>query len=170
MNLFSILGRSALIVTSAVLALGCSHLGASGNGSHATTASSPAAVAAAPPMVKPVDNSARISVEEAKKLIDAGQAVMVDVRGTEAYNASHIKGALDHGIGKIEANDFKGLPKDKRLIVYCSCSSEQTSARAASVLTTAGFKDVAALVGGTSAWQGAGYDMVIAPASPAPAK
>lgn len=168
MNVFSQLSRGALILAGAFLAIGCSNLAASGNGNVAPTVTpAPAApVAAASPVQ---DLTPRISVEEAKKLVDAKKAVLVDVRGPEAYKASHIKGALEHSIGKLEAGDFKGLPKDKRIIAYCSCSAEQTSSRAASVLNNSGFKDVVALVGGTTAWQTAGYEMVQASGSPAPA-
>jgi rhodanese-related sulfurtransferase len=163
MKMSSFLSRGLFVAASACLALGCSAPSASTTSPAAATSSpAPAAVQ------KPADATPRISVSEAKQLVDAGQAVIVDVRGTEAYKSIHIKGSLDHGIAKIEAGDFAGLPKDKRIIAYCSCSAEQTSARAASQLEKAGFKNVAALVGGTSAWQAAGYEMVQAP--PAPAK
>jgi len=59
------------------------------------------------------------------------------------------------------------LPKDKRIIAYCSCGAEQTSARAASLLQQAGFKDASALLGGTSAWESSGGPMEKAPPSTA---
>lgn len=62
----------------------------------------------------------RIRPEEAKKLVDDGKAIIVDVRGTEAYKISHVKGALDYPLTKIEASDFSGLPKNKRIIAYCT--------------------------------------------------
>jgi rhodanese-related sulfurtransferase len=65
------------------------------------------------------DKMPRVKVEEAKKMIAEGKAVIIDVRGAEAYKMSHIKGALDIPLNKLEARDFKNLPKDKFLIAYC---------------------------------------------------
>ena len=61
----------------------------------------------------------RVKVEDAKKMIAEGKAIIIDVRGAEAYKMSHIKGALDIPLTKLEARDFKDLPKDKILIAYC---------------------------------------------------
>jgi len=122
MNVFSILGRGGLILASAGLALACSKMAAS---IHQTnTSSTPVAVTAPPTPAQaqsnPEDKVPRISAEEAKKLVDAGKAVIIDVRGTDAYKTAHIKGALDYSLSKIEAKDFSGLPKDKRIIAYCT--------------------------------------------------
>lgn len=62
----------------------------------------------------------RMRPEEAKKLVDEGKAIIVDVRGTEAFKLSHIKGSLDYVLGKFESGDFSGLPKGKRIITYCT--------------------------------------------------
>jgi len=121
MKIFSLLGRGALILASACLALACSKLAASQN--QATTATTPVAAVAPPtpvPTQNPEDKMPRISAEEAKKLVDTGKAVIVDVRGTDAYKMSHIKGALDYALAKIEQKDFSGLPKNKRIIAYCT--------------------------------------------------
>ncbi|GEM_PF-426497 len=165
------LGRSALIVAMASLALACAKSGA---GANQANAAAPAAVAAnnaalAPsPAQTPEDKTPRIKVDEAKKLVAEGKAVIIDVRGTDSYKREHIKGSLDIPISKLEAGDFKDLPKDKHIIAYCSCGAEQTSARAVTLLQQAGFKDASALLGGTSAWESAGGAMVRT--SPTPAK
>jgi rhodanese-related sulfurtransferase len=62
----------------------------------------------------------RIKADETKKLVDEGKAIIIDVRGTEAYKISHIKGSLDIPLNKLESGDYKGLPKDKRIIAYCT--------------------------------------------------
>ena len=62
----------------------------------------------------------RVSVEAAQKLVAESQAIIIDVRGTEAYNTAHIQGALDFPLARLEGGDFKGLPKDKRIIAYCT--------------------------------------------------
>lgn len=61
----------------------------------------------------------RISVEDAKKDFDAGNAVFVDSRGDGAYNAEHLPGALNIAFGSTP-DKFAQLPKGKKIIVYCS--------------------------------------------------
>lgn len=59
----------------------------------------------------------RISVEEAKAKMDAGQAVMVDVRGAAAYDLAHIAGAISMTGGEV-AKRHGELPADKLTIFY----------------------------------------------------
>lgn len=65
------------------------------------------------------DNTARISIADAKKAFDSGNAVFVDTRAAASYEAKHIKGALN-----IQAEQFQTryteVPKDKQIITYCS--------------------------------------------------
>lgn len=58
----------------------------------------------------------RMSVEEAKKDVDAGIGVIVDARGDAAYKAERIAGSLNI----TNEAQFDQLPKDKKIIVYCS--------------------------------------------------
>lgn len=121
MKVFSFVGRGALILASAGLAMACSKMAASLH--QPSSSPTPAAVTTATtpvPSQNPEDKIPRISVEEAKKLVDAGKAVIIDVRGTEAYKGAHIKGALDYGLTTIEKKDFSGLPKGKQIIAYCT--------------------------------------------------
>lgn len=136
----------------------------------ASTATPAATVAASPLARSAEDTMPRVTVEEAKAQVGSGKAVLVDVRGPDAYKLTHIKGSIEHSLGKMEGNDFKGLPKDKRIIAYCSCPAEHSSARAAYLLQQGGFKDAGCLVGGNAAWEAAGGEMVKAPAAtPEPA-
>lgn len=66
----------------------------------------------------PVDAN-RITVAEAKKELDAGTAVFVDVRAEAAYKMEHIKGALHIPLESLDSQVSK-LPKGKKLIIYCS--------------------------------------------------
>jgi len=67
----------------------------------------------------PADDAARISLEEAKKAFDAGDAVFVDTRAASAYQGEHIKGAINIPAGEFETR-YKEVPKDKKIIAYCS--------------------------------------------------
>ena len=63
----------------------------------------------------------RVPVEQAKAAFDSGQAVIVDVRGADAYARSHIKGALEVSLSVIQT-DPANLPLDKNqwIITYCT--------------------------------------------------
>jgi len=121
MNMILKLGAGALTIGMAVTAAGCSKSGASATTADASTASaSPGRSAAAiPPPQNADDKTPRIGVEEAKKLIAEGKAVIIDVRSADTYKMSHIKGAPNVPLTKLEAGDFKDLPKDKLIIAYC---------------------------------------------------
>ncbi len=113
--------RGGLVLASACLALACSNLAPTNTKTASSTpVTAPTIPAPATPAPNPEDKMPRISAEEAKKLVDTGKAVIVDVRGTDAYKMSHIKGSLDYALAKIEAKDFSGLPKNKRIIAYCT--------------------------------------------------
>ncbi len=121
MKRFSLLGRVSLILASACLAMACSKLAASTTSPNTTAVTTPDPAAAAPsPTQNPEDKMPRLRPEEAKKLVDDGKAIIVDVRGTEAYKLSHIKGSVDYVLGKFESGDFSGLPKGKQIIAYCT--------------------------------------------------
>jgi 3-mercaptopyruvate sulfurtransferase SseA len=62
---------------------------------------------------------ARITLEEAKKAFDAGNAVFVDTRDLSSYNQSRIKGAILVPNGQF-ATEWQKIPKGKKVIAYCS--------------------------------------------------
>ena len=116
------LGVSALTIGMAITAAGCAKSGASTHTTAEVAASTPStnSVTANPaPTQNAEDKIPRVNVEEAKKLIAEGKAVLIDVRGIDVYKMSHIKGALDVPLNKVESGDIKDLPKDKRIITYC---------------------------------------------------
>jgi len=61
----------------------------------------------------------RISVADAKKETDAGNAIVVDARGEGAYQVEHIAGSINIPFGSKD-DAFSTLPKGKKIIVYCS--------------------------------------------------
>ncbi|CAN5480182.1 hypothetical protein BH10ACI2_BH10ACI2_08200 [soil metagenome] len=62
----------------------------------------------------------RISILDAKKDYDAGNAIIVDSRPEAAYNVEHIAKSINIPLGSPDENKFSSLPKDKKIIVYCS--------------------------------------------------
>ncbi len=61
----------------------------------------------------------RISVEEAKAMVEEGHAVVVDVRRPDEWVSGHVQGAIhipvDDVLGRIDE-----LPKDKDLLFICA--------------------------------------------------
>ena len=66
-----------------------------------------------------VDDAPRITVAESKKDFDAGNAVFIDTRNAEAFQAERIKGAINISGADLESK-YKEIPKGKKIIVYCS--------------------------------------------------
>jgi 3-mercaptopyruvate sulfurtransferase SseA len=63
----------------------------------------------------------RVPADQAKAAFDSGDAVIVDVRGADAYARSHITGALEVSLSAIQT-DPASLPLDKNkwIITYCT--------------------------------------------------
>src|SRR5262245_57882269 len=123
MNIILKLGVSALTIGLAITAAGCAKSGASNPTVGATTAGASgaqSATAITSPPQNAEDKIPRVKVDEAKKMIAEGTAIIIDVRGADAYKTSHIKGALDIPLIKLDTGESKDLPKDKLIIAYCS--------------------------------------------------
>jgi rhodanese-related sulfurtransferase len=88
---------------------------------------------------------------EAVRLMNSG-AVLVDVRGREAYEAGHISGAR-HVPGETIADGAQALErfKDKPIIVYCERGT--TAGAATRHLGRLGFRHTYNLRGGLAAWR-----------------
>jgi predicted sulfurtransferase len=66
------------------------------------------------------DNAPRIEVAELKALVARNEVLILDVRSPDSYKASHAKGAISYPLDRIEKGDFKDIPKDKRIVAYCT--------------------------------------------------
>ena len=65
------------------------------------------------------DDAPRISLADAKKDFDAGNVVFVDTRAEASYRTEHIKGAINVPSQDIQTR-YTEVPKDKKIIAYCS--------------------------------------------------
>lgn len=104
-------------------------------------------------------NTARITVEELRTLMDAGAApVIVDVRSHTArrIDAKQIAGAIHLVPGQFEVG-IPTLPKDRDIILYCACPNEASAAKVARLLTSKGLTRVRPLRGGLDAWVEGGH-------------
>jgi 3-mercaptopyruvate sulfurtransferase SseA len=63
----------------------------------------------------------RVKVEDAKAALDSGEAVIVDVRSTEAYAADHVAGAISIPLSELENNIANvKLDRNQWIITYCT--------------------------------------------------
>jgi membrane protein DedA with SNARE-associated domain/rhodanese-related sulfurtransferase len=104
---------------------------------------------------------ARITVSDLYELIQAGaQPTIVDVRSStaRALEPRWIPGAIHVPLEAV-GRHVGHLPKDREIILYCTCPSEASAARVARMLMSHGFKQVRPLHGGLEAWIAAGHDV-----------
>jgi membrane protein DedA with SNARE-associated domain/rhodanese-related sulfurtransferase len=102
---------------------------------------------------------ARISVGDLYALMEAGeQPIVVDVRSPTARTLEPrwIPGAIHVPVDDVSRH-LAELPRDREIVVYCTCPSEASAARVAKLLINHGFKEVRPLYGGLDAWIEAGY-------------
>jgi hydroxyacylglutathione hydrolase len=103
---------------------------------------------------------------DAKREIDSGGVVLIDVRDAERYEAGHLQGALNVPAGEsardahdgayAEAVEAAGANPDDRVIVVCGEGNR--SARTADALRNEhGFTNVASIIGGSKLWSDLGY-------------
>ena len=100
-----------------------------------------------------------ITAEELKAKLAGNEPVMIiDVRSPQGYAASAntIKGAIHFKGRKLKSRlkyaPLKDLPKDREIVTYCACPTDESSISAAQVLQASGFKRVRVLQGGWNEW------------------
>ena len=92
----------------------------------------------------------KISAEDAKKIIDSEDVIILDVRTQEEYNSGHIENALLLPVNEIPLKAEATLPKkDAKILVYCR--SGNRSATAAKSLIGMGYTNVYDF-GGINSW------------------
>jgi membrane protein DedA with SNARE-associated domain/rhodanese-related sulfurtransferase len=111
---------------------------------------------------------ARISPEELKEKLDAGEEVMiVDLHGRRDGPRSHhgIPGAVcidPHRLGQHDnPNQRAPIPRDREVVLYCTAPHELTCARVAHELRRRGFEHVRPLAGGLQAWAERGFPLTL---------
>lgn len=107
------------------------------------------------PIPAPLKSQSR--VQDLKKRLDWGEPAMtiIDVRNRDAFNISHITGAVSIPLNQLVEQALINLELVRDIYVYSSSDEETTTA--AALLQEAGYQNVAQLLGGLAAWKAAGY-------------
>ncbi len=94
-----------------------------------------------------------IDAPEARRRIDAGEAVLVDVREPHEWEAGHAPGSLHRPLASLDPSEFAGRS------VVTTCRGGGRGGRAAEQLAGAGV-DAVSLAGGLRAWSDDGGALV----------
>ncbi|HEX9803228.1 MAG TPA: rhodanese-like domain-containing protein [Gammaproteobacteria bacterium] len=100
----------------------------------------------------------QLDAQEAVRLLNHNDAVMLDVREDGEYKDGHIIDAVHIPLGKLEQR-MGELEKFREKSVIVSCRSGHRSATACARLRKNGFETVYNLKGGVMAWQSAGLPL-----------
>lgn len=97
-----------------------------------------------------------ISVDSLEQCV--GEVVLLDARELAEFNVSHIKGARHVGYDKFTTASLSDIPKNKRIVVYCSVGFR--SEKVTEKLIAAGYTNIANLYGGMFEWVNQGNTVV----------
>jgi rhodanese-related sulfurtransferase len=100
------------------------------------------------------DNGNTLRRGDVPGLVRGGDALLLDVRPREEFEAGHLRGAVNIPIEELSAR-VDELPRDRRVITYCRGEYCMFADEAAELLQSRGF-DVVRLEGGWPEWQSEG--------------
>ena len=95
----------------------------------------------------------RLSSENGLELIEAESPVIIDARGLQEYQVSHLAGAA-----RYEPGLFDTISKDKPLLIYCTIGVRSNAL--AETLTSQGFNNVYELKRGILGWGNSNYPVI----------
>jgi membrane protein DedA with SNARE-associated domain/rhodanese-related sulfurtransferase len=107
---------------------------------------------------------ARITPEELKRKIDAGEDILVvDLRHSLDFDANPetIPGALHVDAAEFE-EAYEVIPRDREIVLFCACPNEVTAARLALLLRSKGITQIRPLSEGYEGWRKRGFPMSLA--------
>ncbi|MGA2634158.1 MAG: VTT domain-containing protein [Terracidiphilus sp.] len=105
--------------------------------------------------------AARLEPEELKKQLDAGEQVyIIDLRHPLELvpDPFTLPGAIHFSPDELRARGSE-IPRDRDIVLFCSCPSEATAAKAAMTLRKLGLERVRPLRGGYDEWKRLGFPL-----------
>ena len=104
----------------------------------------------------PVAEIPQIPVADLKQRLGTPGLQVVDVRRPGEYTGGHVPGAASRPLDRLEQS-LRGLDPSRPTAVICA--GGYRSSAATSLLERHGFRDLSNVIGGTSAWVAAGYEV-----------
>lgn len=99
-----------------------------------------------------------VAATEVVKLIN-NDAIVIDLRGTEAYSRGHIVSAKNIPLEDLEGR-LASLQQHKSQSLVAVCDAGVSSTKAVNTLRAAGFESTYGLKGGMNGWSEAGLPVV----------
>ena len=97
------------------------------------------------------DPAVDVSVEEALRLWQNKEAILIDVRTPAEYRDGHIPGVANIPLDELEKR-MGEVPKDKKVVLICRTGNR--SAQGTKLLRSKGFSNVYNSTGGMTTWKG----------------
>jgi rhodanese-related sulfurtransferase len=101
-------------------------------------------------------NIREVSPEEARRDVESGNALLIDVREADEFREGHAAGARHLSRGIIEIEIEEQVPDTEQPII-CYCGGGGRSALVADSLQKMGYTNVRSLAGGFRAWKETGF-------------
>ncbi len=109
-----------------------------------------------------------VSLEDARKEVESGRAILIDVREPEEHARGVVAGARLLPMRQMDQR-WAEVPTDPSRPVLLICHSQhRSSATLHQLRTRGGYQHVRYVEGGMSGWAARGWPTVTPPASPAP--
>lgn len=105
-----------------------------------------------------------VTIDQARRIVADGAAIVIDARSPDAFAAGHLPGAISLPVGEASAllpAYAELLTPDMPVMVYCSGAECEESLDLGKILVDHGCTNVAVFTGGYAAW-------AAAPGVPAP--
>ena len=132
--------RATLAITAATVLLGCSPQ---------------------PPM----DPSWRVDLDEGRRLLESGQAIVFDIREPDEHATGVAAGARLLPMSTLNQR-LNEIPKDPQQAVLLICNTQNRSGSVIQAMREAGWTHVRFIDGGMSEWARRGWPMVAPQAQP----
>ncbi len=101
------------------------------------------------PSKDPMEPFFRITVEEAREMVQRPEVAVIDVRTPAEYESGHVPGAILLPVDSLYGRTDE-LPRNKELLMVCGVG--QRSALACEIAASAGLEQIYNLEGGTMEW------------------
>lgn len=89
--------------------------------------------------------------------VRTGEAVLLDVRSNEEWQAGHADGALHWELSRLEKEELPDIPKNQKIYIYCRTGQRAEVAK--KILEQNGYQDLVNL-GGLKDWESFGGEVV----------
>lgn len=92
---------------------------------------------------------------EARRLMDSGKAILIDIREADEFAREHIQGARHVPLSGIDAHDFDRERAEGKVAIF-QCQSGRRTGMNRDKLIALGFRQAHVIEGGLNAWRAAG--------------